>query len=227
MPSRIRKNPTPILEERARDLIKTSPKVHVRFPCYKSHQQMLQDRSTIITDHDVVELIITLTNEKPVVNKGSQDDVVQRALHETVIYVAEAILLLSPIHNTFTKFVLEFSSGADLELGEVEAHELVTARSLLSNLNSILQHHLSYGCKTRKHGTFLYRSNGDILTSLTVTLSAQNKPINKASNNLTSAHKNTCTYTSIEDVAKDLNDRIHKQIHVFLASGMLEPFKFD
>ena len=112
---------------------------------------MLQDRSTISTDHDLVQLITKLTNEKPVVSKGNQNDVVERALHETVIYVAEAILkqgalLLPAIHGRFTKFVLDFSSGADLKLGEAEAHELFTARWILSNLNSTLQHHLSYCC---------------------------------------------------------------------------------
>ena len=65
---------------------------------------MLQDRSTISTDHDLVQLITKLTNEKPVVNKGNQDDIVQRALHETVVYVAEAILkqealLLPAVHS--------------------------------------------------------------------------------------------------------------------------------
>ena len=82
-----------------------------------------------------------------------QDDV-QRAVHETVIYVAEAIfkqeaLLLQAVRNKFTKFVLELSSGADLDLGEAEAHELVTARWILSNLNSTLQYHLSYCCKMK------------------------------------------------------------------------------
>ena len=84
--------------------------------------------------------------------------------------------------DKFAKFILELSSGADLDLGEAEAHaydhESVTARWILSNLNSTLQHHLSYCCKIRKHGTPLYRSNGDLLTSLTIALSAQNKPIN-------------------------------------------------
>ena len=156
---------------------------------------MLQDRLTISTDHNLVELITKLT----------KDNVVQRAVHETVIYVAEAIfkqeaLLLPAVHNRFTKFVLELFSGTDLDLGEAEAHELITARWILSNLNSTLQHHLSYCCKIRKHGTLLYRSNGDLLTSLTITLSAKNKPINNESINSTSACNNT--YTSIEDVGK-------------------------
>lgn len=41
----------------------------------ESHHQMLQDRSTISIDHDL-ELITKLTNENPVVNKGSQDNVI-------------------------------------------------------------------------------------------------------------------------------------------------------
>ena len=147
--------------------------------------ERLQDRSTISTDHDLVQLITKLTNENPVVDKGNQDDIVPRALHETVIYVAEAILkqeaLLPAFHSRFTKLVLDFSSGADLKLGEAEAHELVTARWILSNLNSTLQHHFSYCCKLGSmHGTLLYRSNGDILTSLTISLSAQNKSTNRA-----------------------------------------------
>ena len=137
------------------DLIDIPEGARVCIPCYKSHQQMLQDRLTIDTDHDLVELITKLANEKPVVNKGSQNYVVQRAVHETVVYVAEVIfkqeaLLLPAVHNKFTKFVLELSSGADLDLGEAEAHGLVTARWILSNLNSTLQHHLSYCCKMCK-----------------------------------------------------------------------------
>ena len=130
-----------------------------------------------------------LTNVKPGINKDSQDDV-QRTLHEIVIYVAEAILsqeaLLPAFHNTFTKFVQEFSSGADLELGEAEAHELVTAGWILGNLNSTQQHHLSCCCKRNMVHCYI----GVMVTfwppcpSLTITLSAQNKPINKVSNNL-------------------------------------------
>ena len=107
VPSRTCTNSTLIkkyLEEKTGFDQDISEGARVCIPCYKSHQQMLQDRSTISTDHDLVQLITKLTNEKPVINKGNQDDIVQRALHETVVYVAEAILrqealLLPAVHS--------------------------------------------------------------------------------------------------------------------------------
>ena len=64
----------------------------------------------------------------------------------------------------------------------------VTGRWILSNLIVILQHHISYACHVRSLGTLLYRTNGDLLTSLTLSLH-KGTWIKSENNDKSSEHK--------------------------------------
>jgi hypothetical protein len=76
-----------------------------------------------------------------------------------------SIMLQSPLDSsvkqTFSSFVSKAAQASHLHV-----EEKVTARWVMSNLILCLQHHISYTCRIRKHGTILYRSNGDLLTSI-------------------------------------------------------------
>ena len=85
----------------------------------------------------------------------------------TTVYVGEAILrqeglLLPNVHKFFLGRLKECIS-----IPASEKEQVITARWILSNLTCSLQQHLSYVCKIKRCGTFLYCTNGDIFIALT------------------------------------------------------------
>ena len=127
---------------------------------------MILKEGPISTDNDLHALINDLKScVVPIQSLKSTDDIINRAMHSTAIHVGERLLqqeclLLPAVNQTFSSFVSEAAHAVNLHV-----EEKVTARWLLSNLVVYLQHHLSR-TKVRKHGTLLYRSNGDLLASL-------------------------------------------------------------
>lgn len=79
------------------------------------------------------------------------------------------------MHKGFSDTASRAAHSANLFLGE---ESLVTTQWLLNNLTVLLQHHLSYACLIKKHGTILYRTNGDLLVSLSHSLHAAKEVTN-------------------------------------------------
>ena len=112
---------------------------------------------------------------------------------------------------------------------------MITARWLLSNLVVCLQHHLAYACRVRKDGTLLYRSNGDILASLSLALykgvRRQDKHDSTYTYTCTCTCKCACTRTESSVVQSaiqdDINTRVHQQIQKFLAADLNVAYPFD
>ncbi len=147
----------------------------VCFTCYKSQLHMLKGAKLVSTDGDLLDLISALKTSLPPIEKvGSVSDVINRAMAQASIHVAEILLqqeaiLLPAVHTYFSARSTESMNAANLQfVGGVKEH--VTTRWVLSNLVVSLGHHLSYACRIRKYGTLLYRTDGDILNSLTVSL---------------------------------------------------------
>ena len=127
----------------------------VCYTCYKSHLQMLKEANRMSTNDDLLKLINSF--EQSII-----PDIVNRSLVPTTLYVAELLyrqeaLLLPSVHNAFSHYAAETIQAAHIEFGD-DVNQLVTARWLLSNLVSSLQHHLSYVCRIKKYGTLLYRT---------------------------------------------------------------------
>ena len=103
--------------------------------------------------------------------------------------------------------------------------DTVTARWLLSNLVVCLHHHLSYTCSVRKHGTLLYRSNGDLLSFISHLLY---KSTHMSRNDEVKAQMGTCTVSSTTKPCKlnELNSLLHKEIRRFLATDLNTPYPF-
>ena len=153
----------------------------VCFACYKSHLHILKHSQSKSTDADLDEVIkVTTQNIIPHVSDvKSADDAINRAVHMTVVHVAEALvrqegLLLPDVYKLYTSgnnnpsckhsflprnrnFLEEMNACAIVDTSS-ENKQVLTARWVLSNLTSSLQHHLSYVCKVRKYGTLLYRT---------------------------------------------------------------------
>lgn len=111
---------------------------------------MLKEANTISTNNDLFKLITSFEQSIiPVQAVKCIEDVVNRSLAQTTLYVAESLyrqeaLLLPSVHSAFSQYAAESIQTTNLEFGgDVHVKQLVTARWLLSNLVSSLQHHLS------------------------------------------------------------------------------------
>ena len=159
----------------------------------------------------------------------SMQAAINRAMTETCFYVADTILqqkalLLPAVHEYFSATVREYVVVAYLE-GE---QEHVTTQWILSNLVVSLGHHLSYACRIRKCGTLLYRTNGDLLKSLTVSLHTANQKTKTkhviSQNTPSSQH---CSATLFQpDQTKYVNSCLHKEISKLSAHDATNPFQF-
>ena len=162
----------------------------VCYSCYKSHIRILRDDDTDSTDDDLLGIIVSLK-----MSLGSVSDIqsaMSRAMTDTCIYVANTIvkheaLLLPTVHEHFSIAVREHMSAINLQWEE----DQVTAQWILSNLIVTLGNHLSYACKIRRYGTLLYRTNGDLLSSLTVSLHKMNQVSKTKNDTSTSVEVNT------------------------------------
>ena len=143
--------------------------------CYKSHLQILREQIVISTDKDLSEVLESLKMKiAPIHEIKCTNDVIQRAMTLTAVHAGECLLsrealLLPSLFNVFSAHADETIAATNLERGG-DTKGLVTPRWILSYLTAIFQHHLSYTCKVKKYGTLLYRSNGDVLYSLSVAL---------------------------------------------------------
>jgi len=128
---------------------------------------ILQQRNDSSTDKDLLQLIATLSKQIPTSIK-SPDELINAAMTRVVVAVGRdllngGVMLLPDVHNLFNLYASELSSHLR---EEIDTSKLVTSANILSNLKVNLQHHIAYSCKTRKHGTLIYRPNADIRPAL-------------------------------------------------------------
>ena len=130
--------------------------------------------------------------------------------------IEQEALLLPAVYIIFTDFLSQFQTEVNVESEVSEKN----ARWLLSNLIIHLQHHLSYAVRVKKLGTILYRSNGELLTTLSLSLHKQ----------ISKPQKCNCTCNdpiSTKNYSDEINTHIHQQIRKYLAADVSIPFEFD
>ena len=115
---------------------------------------------------------------------------------------------MSSVNETFSSFVSELACASNLHVeGKFKD------RRILSNLVVCLQHHLSYTCKVRKHGTLLYRSNGDLLVSLShLVYKSRHARCDHDEKSRTSCTSRPLSPPPSHVTLDDINLRIHQQI---------------
>ena len=144
----------------------------VCFPCYKFHLCILKEDAAESKDVDLIAIIDSLKGETlPLKAINNMPTAINQAMTESCIHVANTLLqqkalILPAVHQYFSEKIKVYATAANLEGKE----EHVTAHWILRNLVSRLGIHLSYACRMRKCGTLLYRTNGDLLKSLTLSL---------------------------------------------------------
>ena len=187
-------------------------------PCYKVQLLILKQKPKS-TDADLQALISDLKQQMMDTNDSGE-----RAMQTTAIYVAERLLkqecLLLP--TVKQKYCFIISKMTQKENQPVQNKP--TTQWLLSNLVVYLQHHLSYKCSVRKHGTLLYRSNGNLHLSIShllykTTLTSEQTSEEK---DLVSA----CAVSTEPCNLDDLNSLLHKEIKRYLAADLSTPYPF-
>ena len=193
--------------------------------CYKSHLVILKKQPPSC-DTDLQLLINDIkASRQSLETLRNEDDVIKQALQDIAVYVAEKLLrqeclLLPSVMQVFSSLVSKTALESHLCV-----QEKVTARWLLSNLIVYLQHHISYTCRIRKHGTLLYRSNGDLLTSISHLLHKHEKAENTDVS--TSSSTQSIGLASPNAMLDDINSRLHQQICKFLADDLNAPYPVD
>ena len=144
--------------------------------CYKSHLQVLKTSKPVSTNADLSAIISCLKTESiKSTNVKNLSDAINGAMQCTCIYVGEALLaeesmLLPSVHAFFLISIRELLEASNIHISDTEIENSVTARWILSNLTTTYKHHLNSVCKIKKHGTILYRRDGDILCALSKAL---------------------------------------------------------
>lgn len=196
--------------------------------CYKFHLEILKEIAMISTDDDLEAVIASAQSSLlPITALNNMHDVLGAAMCDTIVYVGKHLLrqealLLPSVYKFFSSTTKDITITANLEF---DINTLPTARWVLSNLKTALQHHMSITCRVKKHGTILYRSNGDIMKSLSVSL-------HKSTNCTAYSHCSEASHTSAPNVehvavAQDINTMMQQQIHGYISKDAVMPYRFD
>ena len=205
--------------------IKESDKVC--YVCYRSHLVILQQRNDSSTDKDLLQLIATLSKQIPTSIK-STDELTNAAMTRVVVAVGRDLLngnvmLLPDVHDLFNLYASELSPHLR---EEIDTSKLVTSANILSNLKANLQHHIAYSCKTRKHGTLIYRPNADLRPALAQALwRLWSKNITKECSSETDTSKSDDPQQYL-NVLDDLNTRACLHITSYLSKHNKQNFEF-
>ena len=132
------------------------------------------------------------------------------------------MILLATAHDLFCMHTNETDTGIDLSA----AKEMITARCLLGQLSSYLQHHNTYNCKVRKYGTLVYRPNTDFVQAISRLLWEHRKP--RVTEYLEHSTEGQATSISkISDDPNNINKLVHEEIGKQLDEERLSPFDFN
>ena len=104
----------------------------------------------------------------------------------------------------------------------------ISSRSVLSEITAKYQHHVTYTCKVRKHGTLVYRHNSDILALLSEALwklkQAHVEPIRSEA---LDTSVSTCPDPAEACNIGHVNKLIHTQIESYLCASAKCPLDYD
>ena len=196
--------------------------------CYKAQLVILKQKPNS-TDTDL-QLLITTLKQKLV---EADKDITEHTMQYTAIYVAEQLLkqeclLLSSVKQKYTSIMSTYTQQDNTD-------NKPTTQWLLSNLIVYLQYHISYTCSVRKHGTLLYRSNGNLLLSISHLLYKSTQTSQQMNEEMreqkSDKETESGTYIELSNNTEqcspdELNSLLHKQITRNLATDLNAPYPF-
>ena len=139
--------------------------LRVCLTCYKSHLVILKENQPISKDEDLKVLIDTLGRQTSIM--GNVQDIICAATIRMLVTVGKMLMenramLLPTIHSDF----IHYARGLFAAKGMQDPQELksICSRSVFSEITAQYQHHVTYTCKVRKHGTLVYRHILELLS---------------------------------------------------------------
>lgn len=138
----------------------------------------LKQIKEVSNDSDFLNIITTCKQKiLPTGTIMTPEDVIKTAMSHTIVQVGNDLLiskatLLPTVHDTFNDFASTLIAMRNLQ-GIKDVKALVTSRWILSNLTATLQHHMTYTCRICricKYGTVIYRTDSDLVSSLSQAL---------------------------------------------------------
>ena len=197
--------------------------------CYKSHLVILKENQLISKDEDLKVLIDTLGQQTSTM--GNAQDIICDATIRMLVTVGKMLMenramLLPTIHSDFMHYAGGLFAAKDMQ--DPLELKYISSRSVISEITGKFQHHVTYTCKVRKHGTLVYRHDSDILTLLSEALwklkQAHLQPIrSEALETSVTPRPDAAEACNIGHV----NKLIHTQIESYLCASAKCPLDYD
>ena len=193
--------------------------------CYKSHLVILKENRPVSTDEDLKVLIDTLGVQTGAINSSTQD-IIFAATTRMLTIVGKMLMenramLLPTIQSDFIKGARDLIAAKGMQ--EPQELKSLSSRCILSEITAKYQHHVTYTCKVRKHGTLVYRPNSDILSLLSEAMwKLKQTHVEPVTNDVL----NTCENTDTCDIGH-VNKLIHAQIESYLSANAEAPLDYD
>ena len=200
--------------------------------CYREHLLIIkhkQNTTVISTDIDLNSILNGITLQlSDTTTINSLEEALSHAARFTALHVGNALLkqtaLLLP--DMYEYFVEKVRATTD-------KHKICCSNDLLSvassnwlrsQLSGYLQHHLAYKCTSKRYGTLLYHTGGDLIHALSVAL-AQNR---SKTNQTHIQRDNTHTQlNSTVSICSELNKRVHTCIDKLIQEDSHSPHKIE
>ena len=121
----------------------------------------------ISRDDDLKSLVDSIGQQNT--GTGMAHDIICTATNRMLIAVGTMLLenratLLPTICSDFNQHAKDLTAAQGIQ--EPPELKSISSRWILSEITAKYQHHVTYACKVRKHGTLVYRPTSDLLTVL-------------------------------------------------------------
>ena len=201
----------------------------VCYTCYREHLVIVKQSRNTSTDEDLQALLERIkTTMSSVSDIHSLDEALLHATHVCALSVGDALLqqtalLLPNVYDTFCNTLGEISEQQSIALSQ-DIQGVVSPGWLRSQLSLTLENHMSYRMCIKRYGTLIYRSGGDLLHALTVSL-GHNRSKTKKKAELPAEKKNFDQ--QLIPTCKFINQKVHKCITKLVGEDLECPHNIE
>ena len=130
-----------------------------------SHTWCYSENKPISRDDDLKSLVDNICQQNT--GTGMAYDIICAATNRMLIAVGTMLMenratLLPTICSDFNQHAKDLTAAQGIQ--EPPELKSISSRWILSEITAKYQHHVTYACKVRKHGTLVYKPTSDLLT---------------------------------------------------------------
>ena len=188
--------------------------------CYKCHLVLLKDNQPMSTDSDLQSLVVSISTQGK--SAHMVHDIIRIATNHMLIEENRATLLPA-IYSSFLQHTKHLVAQGMQEPPELK---MVNCRWILCEITSKYQHHVTYTCKVRKHGTLVYRPTSDLHALLSDALWKLKQVHSESVRSEDATPASTSSSTVLNCSIGRINKLIHAQIDSYLGTHD-NPFDYD